>query len=133
MVAIQHHLAARDVGNRVKTGVLLYFHADLEAVAVAFGGLEADKVRVVVPERVLGLELDLQRLAGALALQRALERREELAIAAVQVTQFGRCLKLDTLRVVQMDPQAYDGVLAYERRRLTTSNTSAAWPRGLIP
>jgi hypothetical protein len=42
-------------------------------------------------------------------------------------------LKLCALRVMELHTQVYDGVLAYERRRLTTSNTSAAWPRGLMP
>ena len=68
-----------------------------------------------------------------LALERAFERGEELAVAAVQVAQIRRGLKLDALRIMQLDANANYGVLAYERRRLTTSNTSAAWPRGLMP
>jgi hypothetical protein len=54
-------------------------------------------------------------------------------VTAVEVGDVGRRLQLHTLRVVHLDAQRDHGVLRYDRRRLTTSNTSAAWPRGLTP
>jgi hypothetical protein len=93
----------------------------LQPVAVALGRLQAHEIRVVLAERVVGLELEPHRLARRLAFERALERGEQLAIAAVQVAQIRRGLQLDALRVVQLDAQPDDRVLAYERRRLTTS------------
>jgi hypothetical protein len=51
----------------------------------------------------------------------------------VQIGVVGSRLHLDTLRVVQLDAQGDDRVLPYERSRLTRSNTSIAWPRGLTP
>jgi len=133
MVAVEHYFAIGDVGDRVKTGAFLDLHADLEAIAIPLGGLKAHEVGVVVAEGLVGLELKLHRRAGSLAFERALQRAEELAVAAVQVSKIGRGLQLYALRVVQLDPQAYNGVLPYERRRLTTSKTSAACPRGLMP
>jgi hypothetical protein len=133
MIAVEHHLPRGHVGDRVKTGTLLDLHADRDALAVALGGLDAHQLRVVLAERLLGLELQLDRVAGGLALERLLERREQPAVAAVQVGEVGRGLELGALRILQRDAQRNDGIPRYERRRLTRSNTSMAWPRGLTP
>src|SRR6185436_4684220 len=133
MVCVEHDLAAGDVGDGVEAGILLDLHADRDAVAVAFGGLDAQELGVVLAEGLLGLELQPDRLAGRLAFERALERLQELAVAAVQIGEIGAGLQLDAVRVVQLDAHLHDRVLPYERRRLTTSNTSIAWPRGFTP
>jgi hypothetical protein len=65
-------------------------------------------------------------MPGTLAFQGALERREKLAVAAVQVSEIRGGLELDALCVMELNAQGYNGVLRYERSRLTTSNTSAA-------
>src|SRR5688500_7407588 len=131
MVAVEHHLAVRHVGDRVETGVLFDFHAGGDALAVALGGLDAQEIRVVFAERVFGLELQLDRLIRPFAFQRTLEGGKQLTVAAVQVGEVRGNLQLYALRVVHLDAQGDDRVLPYERRRLTTSNTSMAWPRGL--
>src|SRR6185503_11352661 len=133
VIAVEHRLAVGDVGDRVKTGILLDLHADGEAFAVALGGLDAQQIGVVLAEGILGIELDPHRLARGLALERTLERREQLAVPAVQVGEIRRVLDLHALGVMQLDAQGDDGVAAYERRRLTRSNTSMASPRGLMP
>jgi hypothetical protein len=133
MVAVEHHLAVRHIGDGVETGVLFHFHAGGDAFAVALGGLDAQEIGVVLAERVFGLELQLDRLAGCLALQGALEGGEELAVAAVQVGEVRGNLQLYALCIVQLDAQGNHGVLGYERSRLTRSNTSMACPRGLTP
>src|SRR6185503_17028562 len=125
--------AAGRVGDRVETRILLDLHAGGEAFAIALGGLHAQQIGVVLAEGILGFELDLHRLARRLALEHALERGEQLAVPAMQVGQVGCVLDLHALGVVQLDAQGDDRVAAYERRRLTRSNTSMAWPRGLTP
>ena len=58
---------------------------------------------------------------------------EQLAVAAVEIGQVGRRLQLHALRVLELHAQGNHGVPGYERSRLTTSNTSAACPRGFTP
>ena len=72
MVRVEHDLAAGDVGDGVEAGILLDLHADRDAVAVAFGGLDAQELGVVLAEGLLGLELQPDRLAG-MALRFSLE------------------------------------------------------------
>ena len=133
MIAVEHHLAVRDVGHRVETGFLFDFHADGDALAVPLRRLHAHQLRVVLAEGLLGLELQLDRFARRLAFQRALERFEQLAVPAVQIGEVRSGLELDILGVVQLYAQGDDGIPRYERSRLTRSNTSAAWPRGFTP
>jgi hypothetical protein len=59
--------------------------------------------------------LELHRRARRLALQRALQRGQQLAVATVEIGQLGRGLQLDALRVVKLDPERNDGVLRYEQ------------------
>src|SRR5690242_2787529 len=129
MVAVEHHAARRDVGDAVEALAFLHLHADREALAIALGLLDADELRVVFAERLLGLELQLQRISRLLALQRALELVEQLAVAAVHVGELGRRDERHVLRVVHLHPEGNEAVAAYDRRRFTRSKTSAAWPR----
>src|SRR5512145_448632 len=131
MVAVENDFARGDICDSIKTRVLLHFHADGEARAVALSRFYAHQVRIVFAESLVGLELHAQRFARALALERVLERFEELAVADMEVCDVGSRLQLHTLCVVHLDAQRDHGVPCYDRRRLTTSKTSAAWPRGL--
>ena len=88
--------------------------------------LDAHKLRVVLAERLVRLELHHDGFAGAFALEGLLECLEHLAVAAVQVGELRGRGELDALRVVQLHAHRDDGVVAYERRRFTTSKTSAA-------
>jgi hypothetical protein len=90
-------------------------------VAVALGRLDAHELGVVLAEGLIGLELQVQRFARALSLERALERFQKLAITAVQIGKVGRRLKLHALGIVHLDAQGDDRVLRYDRSRLTTS------------
>jgi hypothetical protein len=139
MVGVEHRAAAGDVGDGIDALGFLNLHSDFEPFAVALGGLEAHELRVVLAERLLGLELDAQRVSRKPALERLLQRFEQPAVAAVQIGErLGRRLEQRALRVIDLDAKRYDGVpgnrdRAHARRRFTTSKTSAAWPLGLTP
>jgi hypothetical protein len=105
MVRVEHDAAARDIGHAIEGLVLLDLHADRDALAVAARGLDAQQLGVVLAERILGLELHLHRVARLAALQRVLELREQLAVAAVQVGDFLRRRERRVLRVVELDLQ----------------------------
>src|SRR5687767_12730581 len=129
MVAVEHHLARADVGDRVKTGILLDLHADGDALAVARRGLHPHQLRVVFAERLVGLELQADRFAGGFAFQRTLERGQQLAVAAVQVLEIGGGLELGAVRVVQLYTQGDDGVLRYQQDQWLRPRSAGASPR----
>src|SRR5712671_1048598 len=152
MIAVEHRLAAGDVGDGVDPALaleaLLDLHAGLEPFAVALERLDSQQRRVVVAVRLLRLDLQAHFVARALALERLFEGFEQSAVAAVQIGErrLGR-IEQHTLGVVHLDLQGYDGVAAYRnaarraarggtarsghtRRRFTMSKTSAARPRG---
>ena len=88
----------------------------------------------------IGLEVHVHRVARNLPLERLLERSGQAAVPAVQVHQrLARLVQQRALRVVQLDGHrhhlvALDRIQAQPLLSLrTTSNTSAAWPRGLTP
>src|SRR6267143_6331855 len=68
MVGVEHHLAASEVGDGIRARRaaferVLDLHADSETRAVARRRLDAQQVGVVFAERLLGLELHLDRFA----------------------------------------------------------------------
>ena len=105
----------------VEARALLDLHAHGDALAVALFGLDAQQRRVVLAEGLLGLELQVHRLARAAAFERALERRGDVPVAAVQVGDLRGPGENGILRVAHLDAQGDHGVAAYERRRLTRS------------
>ena len=133
MVGVEHHAAAGDVGHGKAAAVFLDLHADRDALAIAPERLDAQELRVVLAEGLLGLELQLHRLARALAFERLLERREHLAIAAVQVADLRRGRDLHAVRIGEPHAHGDHRIARYDRRRLMRSNTSAACPRGFTP
>src|SRR5204862_7316891 len=101
--------------------------------AVAAERLGSQELRVVFAEGLLRLELQVHRLARALAFERLLERGEHLAAGAVQIGERGGRGKLNALRIGERHAHADPRGARYERRRLMRSKTSAAWPRGFTP
>ena len=114
MVGVHDDAAARDIGHGVHALVLLDLHADAEPLAVAAERLDPQELRIVFAERLLGLELQLHGFASALAFKRLLKRRQQLAIAAVQVGKLAGRGKLDALSVGQRHAHADDGVWRYD-------------------
>src|SRR6266850_2142759 len=129
------HRRAKAAREEREAVVLLQYAA--LPLSLGPGLLDAHELRVVLAERLLGLELHLHGLAGLCSLERALERLEQAAVAAVQigVLVFGG-VQQRALRVVHLDLQPDDRIpadLHQDRSLFTRSKTSAAWPRGLTP
>jgi hypothetical protein len=142
MVAVEHHLVLGDVGDRVDRVVVLVpgnaleAHAHLELVGEPAAPLHTQQRLVVVAEGLLGLQPDSDARSRRLALERALERRQDLAIAAVQIVDrpFGAldqvALEVRQVEVDRDHPVAAD---VHQESCFTSPRTSDACPFGLTP
>jgi len=91
VVGVEHHLVLGDVGDGEDPVVIaaervaLETHAGLERPGKAAARLDSQQILVVLAESVLRLKPYFDAVLDSLALEGGLDRREDPAVAAVQI------------------------------------------------
>ncbi|MPN54019.1 hypothetical protein SDC9_201688 [bioreactor metagenome] len=120
MVAVEHHLVAGDVGNAVDDEIVIAavfraafeLHADLEFLRKILARLDLDHLGVVFAKGLVRLQLDLNRLADLLALQRFLDFREDVVVTTMQVNQrLAAFINHLAIRILDVVIECNNGVL----------------------
>ncbi len=134
VVAVEHDPILRDVGHGVDHAILLAagnafeLHPDRELGGEVRAQLDPEQALVVLAERFLRLEAERELLAGPLARERALERRQDVVVSPVEVLD-GRIGPLDQVapQVGELELEAHDRVAGdlHQESFLTSPRTSA--------
>ncbi len=96
MIAVQNHLALRNIGHRAETGNIVFValprlglgldaHADLKAFGKFLKGLDQQQILVVIAVGILGLQAQVDTVVRCLPLQGGLDHRKNIPVSAMQV------------------------------------------------
>jgi hypothetical protein len=135
MVAVEHRLAVRDVGDRehdaaaaLVAGIRerLELHADRDLGRQPLDGLDFHELRVVVAESVGRLDIHRHRIAGLLAIERRLQPRQHARMPAMQVRDWlVGGLEQRAVGIVELEGERHNGVGEDVHRRSRREGSAA--------
>ena len=145
VVAVEHHVLGIDLGHGVQRvarrlgvdafgqGRALEGHALLDVVGEQMARLQEQQLVLVVAKGVLGLQVQRQRGAHAMALQGLLDARQQVVATHQKLHRIVEHVQLLTQRVLQDPGQGDHTLFGYFHRTIVAVRCPAARAAPSIP